>query len=433
MANNYDVNYDDERFTQVETDKNQALTDIENTYGGMIGNADKFYQDQIDASKQWADKQTQLQQEQTDFAIEQIEQQKDKAQKDYLKEQSGAYVDWQKQSNRYGAEAERQAAAGMDGTGFSESSQVSMYNAYQNRVATSREVIAQAMLNYDNGIKDARLQGNAVIAEIHASALKEQLALALEGFQYENQLILDLTNKKIEVDNTYHQRYLDVLSQINHENAMAEEIRQFNQTYDLQLKQYNESVRQFNKDYDMKVKQYNESIRQFNEEIARLKKKDDHEAKMQAQELELKKKQVEQEKKQWEEEMKLKKEQLAEEKRQFDKQYELQKAKSSGSSGGSKSSGGGGSSTIKKGSSSGTIKNTSTGKNTRQNISSTPSNPTNNMASIMALGYGPISASKLASLMASGQVTRTLKNGQYYYSKKTSSSTNRLKNMGLSY
>lgn len=424
MANNYDINYDDERFTQVETDKNQALTELENTYGGMIGNADKYYQAQIDASKQWADKQTQLQQEQTDFAIEQIEQQKDKAQKDYLKEQSGAYVDWQKQSNRYGAEAERQAAAGMDGTGFSESSQVGMYNAYQNRVATAREVVAQAMLNYDNGIKDARIQNNAVIAEIHATALQQQLALALEGFQYENQLILDLTNKKIEVDNTYHQRYLDVLNQMNHENAMAEEIRQFNQNYDLQLKQYNESIRQFNKDYDLKLKQYNESIRQFNEEIARLKKKDEQEAEIQAQELELKKKQVEQEKEQWEAEMKLKKEQLAEEKRQFDKQYALQQAKSSGGSGGSSTR-----SKVASAVNKATKKITNNSKPVQTTQQKGIKTYASNMASLQALGLGNATASDLARLLDQGIIKRTLVNGKWYYSR---GNNNRLKNMQLS-
>ena len=107
MANevNYNVNYDDERFQQVQADKQAALKDVENTYGGMIGESDKYYQAQIDASKQWADKQTQLQQEQTDFAIQEIEQDKAQAQKDYTKEQSGAYVDWQKQSNEYGVNA----------------------------------------------------------------------------------------------------------------------------------------------------------------------------------------------------------------------------------------------------------------------------------------------------------------------------------------
>ena len=74
MANvNYDINYDDKRFQTVESDKSAALSDIEKTYGGMIDNTDKYYQAQIDASKEWADKQSQLQQEKTDFAIEEIE------------------------------------------------------------------------------------------------------------------------------------------------------------------------------------------------------------------------------------------------------------------------------------------------------------------------------------------------------------------------
>ena len=53
----------------------------------MINNSDRFYQDQINASKEWADKQSEIQQKQNDLAIEKIEQQKDKARKDYEKEQ----------------------------------------------------------------------------------------------------------------------------------------------------------------------------------------------------------------------------------------------------------------------------------------------------------------------------------------------------------
>ena len=408
MANNYSVNYDDQRFTQVESDKQQALTDLEKTYSGMIGESDKYYQAQIDASKQWTETQSQLQQENTDFAIGEIEQQKQQAQKDYTKEQSGAYVDWQKQSNQYGANAEQQAAAGMTGTGFSESAQVSMYNTYQNRVMTARESFTRAVQAYDSDIQAARLQNNSILAEIAYQSLQQQLELSLQGFQYKNNLILEQANKKVELENTYYSRYMDVLNQINTENAMAEEIRQYNQNYELQKKEYQES------------------IRQFNEEIARLKKKDEQEYQMQIKELELKKKQVEQEQKQWEEEMKLKKEQLAEEKRQFNETMAYNKSKSSGSSGGGGSSGTVKStSTVKSSSNNTTVKNTNSGSNS--------GTPTNNMASITALGYGPISASRLAELMASGKVTRTLKNGQYYYSRVQSASTNRLKNMGLSY
>ena len=293
------VNYDDKRFTQVETDKQAALSEVEKTYGGMVDNVDKFYQAQIDATNQWADKQSQLQQERTDFAIEQINQQKDLAKKDYTKEQSGSYADWQKQSNQYGVNAEQMAANGLTNTGFSESSQVAMYNTYQNRVATAREVYNKAVLNYDNAIKDAQLQNNSALAEIAFNALQKGLELSLEGFQYKNTLLIEQANKKMEVDNMYYGRYQDVLQQINQENALAEEIRQYNE-------QMAEEKRQYDLNYAMKEKEYEEGIRQFNEEIARLKEQDKADNEYRIAQLDQQKKELE-----------YKQAQLAEEQRQF--------------------------------------------------------------------------------------------------------------------
>lgn len=382
----YEINYDDKRFTQVESDKKEALSDLEKTYAGMINNSDKYYQAQIDASKQWADKQAELQNAQTDFAIQEIEQQKAQAKKDYTKEQSGAYVDWQKQSNQYGANAEAMAAQGMYGSGFSESSQVSMYNTYQNRITAARESYNLAIQNYNNSITEARLQNNAVLAEIAYQSLQQQLELSLQGFQYKNQLITEQADKKLQVDQMYHQRYQDVLNQINTENALAEE------------------VRQFNKNYDLNVKKLDEEIRQFNEEIARLKAKDEEEAKRAAQELELKKQQVQ-----------LQKAQLEEEKRQFNIKnstttlktnsgaaYAKYRAtKSSKKSSGSSSSGSGTKTTK---SSSGSTKKTT--------AKASSSSPTVDMSSVLALGFGPISESKLNSLVKSGVVQEYVSGGK---------------------
>ena len=76
MATDYTVNYEDERFAKVDADHEQRVNDVESTYAGIVGNTDQYYQAQIDATKEWEAKQSQLQQEQTDFTIEQIEQQK---------------------------------------------------------------------------------------------------------------------------------------------------------------------------------------------------------------------------------------------------------------------------------------------------------------------------------------------------------------------
>lgn len=227
-APDYAIDYNDERFQKVESSKDTALKEMDDAYNSMIDKTDSLYQAQIDASKQWADKQSQLQQEKSDFAIQQIEQNKAQAQKDYTKEQSGAYADWQKQSGQYGVNAEQMAAQGMRNSGYSESAQVAMYTAYQNRVATARESYVKAIQNYDNAITEARLQNNSLLAEIAYNALQQQLELSLQGFQYNNQLVLDKTKQKLEVENMYYNRYQDVLAQINRENALAEEIRQFN-------------------------------------------------------------------------------------------------------------------------------------------------------------------------------------------------------------
>lgn len=260
MATNYDINYNDDRFQKVEADKKAALNEVDVTYGNMISQSDKYYKDQMDAAQNWADKQTQIQNEKTDFAIDKIEQQKDQAKKDYTKEQSGAYVDWQKQSNQYGANAEQVAAGGLQNTGFAESSQVAMYNTYQNRVATAREAYVLAVQNYDNAIAEAKLQNSSLLAEIAYEAMQKQLELSLQGFQYKNTLVLEKANKKTQLNSEYYARYQDVLKQINTENAMAEEIRQYNEKMAEEKRQYNETLA-------LQKAQLAEEKRQFNEQM----------------------------------------------------------------------------------------------------------------------------------------------------------------------
>jgi hypothetical protein len=222
------VNYNDPRFNQVEKQEQQAKNEANSTYNEMISGTDGYYQEMIDATKDYANQQQQMQQEQTNFAIEQVNQQKEQAEKDYVKEQKGAYTDYQKASNQYGANAEAIASQGMSNTGFAESSQVSMYNTYQNRYMTARETYNKAVLNYDNSIKEAQLANNSKLAEIAYQALQTQLQLSLEGFQYKNTLLQQKLNTQREIDSEYYGRWQNVLSQINTENALAEQIRQYN-------------------------------------------------------------------------------------------------------------------------------------------------------------------------------------------------------------
>ena len=210
--------YEHPKATELKAKKqisNQAQTDLDKSnavYDSMIDQTDQFYSQQADAVDKWGQTQTQLQQDRTDFTIEQINQQKAQAEKDYAKEQKGAYTDYQKQTDEYGANAEAMASQGMAGTGYSESAKVSMYNQYQNRVAVARESYNKAVLEYDNAIKEAQLQNNSVLAEIAFNTLQQKLAFVLQGFQSKNSLILEKLNQGFAIDDRKYARERDAVS-----------------------------------------------------------------------------------------------------------------------------------------------------------------------------------------------------------------------------
>lgn len=233
---------DDKRLTAVESAKKEAINTANNTYNNMINQTDSKYNELINANKDYATKQQEIQQQNTNFAIEQINQQKEKAEKDYTKEQTGAYTDYQKATDQYGVQAEQMATSGLQNTGFAESSKVQAFTSYQNRYNTAREVYSNAVLSYDNAIKDAQLKNNAQLAEIAFQSLQTQLQYALEGFQYKNELLQTKLNTQMQLESEYNNRYQQVLSQINTENSLAEQIRQFNEQQAEQRRQYNESL-----------------------------------------------------------------------------------------------------------------------------------------------------------------------------------------------
>ena len=248
---NYTVNYNDKRFTDVKNQEQQALNNV--------NNSDKYYNDMINAAEDYGQKQQEIQQANTDFAIEKIEQQKANTQKDYEKEQRGAYTDYARQVNPYGIQAESAATSGIArGSGVSESARIQAWAAYQGRIGQARDTYQRAVQEYDNGIKDAMLANNAKLAEIAYQSLSKKLELGLNQFQYKNTLLGQQLEMQQNINNQYYQRWQNVLQQINTENSLAEQIRQYNQTFKENQRQYNTSLK--------------EEQRQFNEQLALQKK-----------------------------------------------------------------------------------------------------------------------------------------------------------------
>lgn len=249
----YSVNYNDQRFEDVKTEQTQKENQVNTTYDNILNNSDQYYKNQIDATKEYEKTQSELQQSQTDFAIEQINQQKEQAQNNYTKEQKGAYVDYMKQTK---SNAQNMANSGLSNTGYSESSIVSMYNTYQNRVGTAKESLNQSILNYNNSIQQAMLANNEKLAEIAFNSLQTQNQLNQQAFEYKNTVILQKEQALQELNNVYYARYQDVLSQINTEIELQMKLDEIDRQYDQWLKEFTERNRQWRAEFDAKQKQW---------------------------------------------------------------------------------------------------------------------------------------------------------------------------------
>ena len=208
----YNVDVSDPNVKAVLDEGKAAMNELKTNVETMTTDAKTAYESAKTELDTLAKEQAANQEEATGIAVKKLETEKENAKKDYVKEQSGAYADYQLQTQKHGANAEQMASMGMGGTGYSESAKVSMYNAYQNRVAVAREAITRADAEYDIAIEEAKLQGSVALAEIAMNAYKEKTALAIEQMQYGNSLLNTLMEQKASISKDYWQRYLDVMS-----------------------------------------------------------------------------------------------------------------------------------------------------------------------------------------------------------------------------
>lgn len=231
------IDYNDERFTNLEQEKQNALSQSTNTYDSLINQGGQYYDNAINQSKDWADKQAEIQKQQNDFTIQKLEQEKEKAAKDYTKEQKGAYQDYMRQSNAYGSNMQAMGQKGLSGSGWSETIQSGFYNTYQNRYAQARESYNEIVQNFNNNMTEAQLQNSSALLQIYAQAQQQQMELALQKFSVISDLTLRKQSERITLDNEYNTRWRQIEQQINTENSLAEQIRQYNESLAEQKRQ----------------------------------------------------------------------------------------------------------------------------------------------------------------------------------------------------
>lgn len=233
----YDVNYDDKRFKDVENEKQSELNKYNETYDNLINERNNFTKEQQDMVDRWENTQKDVANKNLEYQKDLIEQQRNKAEKEYQNEAKASYIDYQKEVDKYGVSRENVTANGLSNSGYAESSKVDMYNTYQNRLATARKSLEDAGIEFDNAIREAQMSNNETLAQNALKALQDKLNIALEGFNYKSEQENNRLNWNYNINNNYYNRYKDVESQINYENETAEKIRQYNENMAYQKEQ----------------------------------------------------------------------------------------------------------------------------------------------------------------------------------------------------
>lgn len=249
------VNYNDERFTQVENEKQTELDKYNQTYDNLINERNDFTNQQKDLVDQWENTQKDIANQNLEYQKDLINQQREKAEQDYQKEAKASYIDYQKEVDKYGVSRENVLANGLSNSGYAESSKVDMYNTYQNRVSTAKQSLNNAKIEFDNAIREAQLQNNATLAENALKALQQKLDIALEGFNYKTDQENNKLNWNYNLNNTYYNRYKDVESQINYENEQEEAIRRYNEEMEFKRQQLAQQQAQWEREFEYQKQQ----------------------------------------------------------------------------------------------------------------------------------------------------------------------------------
>ena len=189
------INLNDPALQAIDTQTNNAINASNERYNTLSNNVNSTISGINNQLQTGYDKVNQGIREKTDQAVKELEQQRDYAYKDYQKEQRGAYQDYQNAINPYGVNADVLHRYGLDKSGYAESSIVSMYNTYQNRVATARESWNRTQDNFNNAIANAKITGNVEEAQNALSLLQAQSSNLLTGLGYQISIMQNATKR----------------------------------------------------------------------------------------------------------------------------------------------------------------------------------------------------------------------------------------------
>ena len=243
------MNYTDEqqkRINNVYNEREKALAENQQTYSGLLDDANSFRQQQNQMLAQQEKTQNEVLDKQLENQTNIINQQKEQAQKQTETQNKQALNTYNAFINPYGYQAESLASTGLNNSGLSETTKLGAYTTYQNRVAQANASLQNAITNYDNSINEAILNNDVQKAQNALTRLQAELQANESYYNTKSSLTQNLLSNKLNINSQYDNQYNNVYNQVLNEQKEAEAIRQYNQNYQMQQQQLAESIRQYN-------------------------------------------------------------------------------------------------------------------------------------------------------------------------------------------
>lgn len=221
------MNNEDIRLKAVETEKQTALNNQNQLYDNLLEQNKELLNKQNSWQDTYQTQQNALYDKGTELATSELQQKQAKNEEAYQREAIASESSYQKAINPYGVQAEQQAASGLQGSGYSETTKMMAYNTARNRTATARATAKTVDAEYQTAIAEARLQNDTQKAALALELLQSKLQNELTAFQTSSGLQQNKLSSQQATDQTYYGRYQDVIAQQNYEKEQADALQQF--------------------------------------------------------------------------------------------------------------------------------------------------------------------------------------------------------------
>lgn len=210
------------------TDGYEEIDELENRQNTMLDEQSKL-QDQI------IDTQTQQ-------SVTRLEKDKENQEKEAIKQASGLYTDYKKQSQQFGVNQEQLIAQGLGNSGYAESLRVSLFNNYQKNVTNVMNTNAKLKAEFDLSIEETYKNADLQKAENAMSILEQK-----------SNNLLNIYQLRKEQEKFLYQKERDKVADEQWERSFALQL----QNFALQQQQAQQSQSNWEHEYALSLQKLN--------------------------------------------------------------------------------------------------------------------------------------------------------------------------------